>query len=65
MSCESITLADGSQVLVNVKPGKKLLPEDIAALSEFYSILRMAGPQQPEPGVDGYPIGGQTRASRR
>lgn len=67
MSCESITLADGSQILVNVKPGKKLLPEDIAALSEYYSIMRMTEPRthHPEPGVDGYEIGGRhARRSR-
>lgn len=67
MSCQSITLADGTQLLVNVKPGQKLTTTDIEALSEFNRILHMQGPptEHPEPGVDGYEIGGRhARRSR-
>jgi hypothetical protein len=42
MTCQPVTLSDGSIVLVNVKPGQTLLPEDVAALEEFRRLLAMA-----------------------
>jgi hypothetical protein len=61
MSCEQVRLSDGSTVLVNVKPGQKLLPEDVAALEEFRRLLAIANTASedvPE-GVVGYPVGGR------
>lgn len=59
MACESVTLSDGSTVLVNVKPGQKLLPEDVAALEEFQRLLAIASttPDDIPDGVSGLPIG--------
>jgi len=66
MTCQSLTLADGSTVLVNVKPGKTLLPEDIAALTEFYNLLHKAAEGDldavPEY-VEGYTIGKRSKAA--
>lgn len=42
MTCQPVTLSDGSTVLVNVKPGQTLLPEDVAALEEFRRLLAKA-----------------------
>lgn len=42
MTCEPVKLSDGSTVLVNVKRGQKLLPEDVAALEEFRRLLQIA-----------------------
>lgn len=40
--CVPISLADGSTILVMVKPGETLTDEDIAALREFFELKRKA-----------------------
>lgn len=40
MSCEPIKLSDGSVILVNVKPGEKLTPEEIEVLRELFELKR-------------------------
>jgi len=42
MTYQPVTLSDGSTVLVKVKPGQKLIPEDVAALEEFRRLLAVA-----------------------
>ena len=40
MACESVTLKDGSVILVDVKPGQKLTDKDIEMLDEFHELLK-------------------------